>query len=204
MSGTVATQNLLGIRGSSGTETPVEIDWLSGRLAGPSVRQSRKTLGELRGLFAGGETSELPPETELYNVAWFGTRDTGAEGALLFGCTRLHPGTVGDEYFMTHGHFHANRTRDELYFPVSGTGLLLRQEQGSRCWAEEMHPGGILSISGAHAHRVVNTGDDALVFWASWPADAGYDYASIAKSGFGLRVFRQDEKPVIVPCEQPE
>src|SRR5258708_8712527 len=87
MSGTITTQSILGIRGSSRSETPVEVDWLNGRLAGPSVRQSRKTFGELRGLFAGGETSELPAETELYNVAWVGARDAGAEGALLFCCT---------------------------------------------------------------------------------------------------------------------
>lgn len=177
----------------------VSFDWSGGVLRGENAHHSRKTFGELRDLFAIGKESPLAEDTELYSVSWTGTRGAGAEGALLFGCTTLAPGVVGEEFFMTHGHFHADRTRDEIYLPVSGKGLLLRMDAERRGWAEDMVPGKVVLISGAHAHRVVNTGEKPLVFWASWPADAGYDYGTIRSEGFSLRVFRREGAPVIVP-----
>lgn len=182
---------------AAGARAGITMDWKHGVLAGEGVQHSRKTLADLRHLFVAGAAEAAAPETELYTVSWFGTEPGGTVGALLFGCTRLAAGTVGDEYFMTHGHFHADRTRDEMYFPVTGRGVLLRMDDAGRCWAEEMRPGGVLSISGAHAHRVVNTGDEPLVFWACWPADAGYDYATIAQEGFSLRVLRRGGRPAL-------
>jgi glucose-6-phosphate isomerase len=61
-----------------------------------------------------------------------------------------------------------------------------------------MSAGALLYIDGRHAHRVVNTGAAPLVFWACWPSDAGYDYASIAREGFGLRVMQRSGKPTLV------
>lgn len=180
-------------------DVDLTFDWRGGVLRGQDAHNSRKTFGELRDLFAEGAGSSLAEETELYRVSWTGTRGAGATGALLFGCTTLAPGVVGEEFFMTHGHFHADRTRDEIYLPVSGRGLLLRMDEERRCWAEDMIPGKVVMISGVHAHRVVNTGDEPLVFWASWPADAGYDYGTIRSEGFSIRVFRREGGPVMVP-----
>ena len=177
----------------------ISVDWFSGALAGDNVQRSRKSFAEVRHLFAEGESCSLDGGTELYNVVWTGTASAGTPGALLFGCTHLNPGQVNGEYFMTHGHFHADQSRDEMYLPVSGRGLLLQMDAGGRCWAEEMTPGKVHMIKGAHAHRVVNTGDVPLIFWASWPADAGYDYGTIARDGFGLRVFCRDGKAVLEP-----
>jgi glucose-6-phosphate isomerase len=62
-----------------------------------------------------------------------------------------------------------------------------------------MLPGTLLYIDGRHAHRVVNTGAEPLVFWACWPSDAGYDYGTIARDGFGLRVLDHSGKVVLAP-----
>lgn len=167
-------------------------------MQGNAVRHSRKTLGDLRGLFAQPEIAERSPGSEVYSVEWFCGGELDAEGGLLFGSTRLLPGRVGDEYFMTHGHFHALPTRAEIYLPVSGEGLLLRMDRSGDTWAEPMSPGELLYIDGRHAHRVVNTGTEPLVFWACWPSDAGYDYASIAKDGFALRVVERDGRPALI------
>lgn len=183
-------------------DSNVRFDWDGGVLQGEGAQQSRKTFGEMRDLFAAGAGAALADDAELYRVCWTGTRGAGAEGALLFGCTTLAPGVVGDEFFMTHGHFHADRSRDEIYLPVSGRGLLVQMDAERRGWAEEIAPGRVMVIRGAHAHRVVNTGDEPLVFWASWPADAGYDYGTIRSDGFSLRVFRGDGGAVIVREEQ--
>ncbi len=176
------------------TQPSAHMTWPVGGLRGETVRSSRKALGQVRGLYLQGATCTLSDDTVLYTVEWLAPGGM-QEGALLWGCTHLNPGHVGDEYFMTHGHFHANPSRAEYYFPVAGSGLLLRMERNGRTWTEEMIPGSVHYIDGRHAHRVVNTGHDPLVFWASWPGDAGYDYASIATEGFGLRVVERDGRP---------
>ena len=170
----------------------------TGELMGDTVLRSRKMLSDLRGLFADTEAVDAASDAEVYNVQWCAAGRPNAQGSLFWGCTHLRAGRVAGEYFMTHGHFHALATRDEIYLVASGRGLLLRMERGGHTWAEEMGPGTIHYIEGTHGHRVVNTGDESLEFWASWPGDAGYDYASIARDGFGIRVFERDGEPVLV------
>lgn len=176
----------------------VFMNYISGSLRGESVQRTRKTLGEIRTLFLHGRNDPLSDNTEIYTVEWTGTADNGTEGALLFGSTRLHAGCVGGEYFMTHGHIHRNRTRDELYFAVSGKGILMLMDEEGHTWAETMMPGSVHAIRGVHAHRVINTGEEDLVFWACWAADAGYDYDVIRTQGFGLRVFDRSGTPVLL------
>lgn len=171
--------------------------WDAGKLQGEPVHASRKTLRQVRGLYLYGNASGLDDDTVLYMVEWL-TAGGLTEGSLLWGCTHLNPGCVEGEYFMTHGHYHAIPSRAEYYFPVSGSGLLLRMERSGHTWAEEMTAGKVHYIDGRHAHRVVNTSVEPLVFWACWPGDAGYDYASIAETGFGLRVMEREGKPVLI------
>src|SRR6185437_15999218 len=49
-----------------------------------------------------------------------GARGTGRRPVL--GTTFIEPGCVGDEYFMTKGHFHAKRNRGEYYVTAAGSG----------------------------------------------------------------------------------
>lgn len=180
---------------------PVAMTFLSGDLTGDPVRRTCKTLSDIRGLFAESEKTEGRPHEEVYSVQWF-QGGAATEGNLLFGCTHLHPGQVGREFFMTHGHFHALATRAEIYFVASGEGLLLRMDRNGHTWAEAMSPGTVHYILGEHAHRAVNTGSAELIFWACWPSDAGYDYASIARDGFGVRVLANDGQALLVPAQQ--
>ena len=48
-------------------------------------------------------------------------------------------------------------------------------------------------LAGKVAHRVVNTGDLALVFNACWPSDAGHDYHPIEKHGFRARIIAKGD-----------
>ncbi|MBS1806083.1 MAG: glucose-6-phosphate isomerase [Acidobacteria bacterium] len=160
---------------------------------------SRKLIRDLQSIFRDAEAYRLlDPELEVYRVQWCQPVDVGTEGGLFWGVTTLQPGKVGDEYFMTHGHYHANRTRAEYYAAVRGKGILLRMDQQRNTWGEEMFSGSIHYISGRHAHRVVNVGDDPLVFWACWASDAGYDYETIRSHGFSSIVVDQGGQPAIV------
>jgi glucose-6-phosphate isomerase, archaeal len=143
----------------------------------------------------------MDPNREIYRVRWWSPVSPGTEGGLFWGVTTLKPGKVGDEYFMTHGHFHANSTRAEFYATVSGTGMLIRMDASRRTWGERMSSGSLHYIRGTEAHRVANIGSEPLVFWACWGSDAGYDYGIIAERGFGARLVERDGQPVFVLAE---
>jgi glucose-6-phosphate isomerase len=171
-------------------------------MCGASVLESVKRVGDLKGIFRDDAAwQDMNPQREVYRVRWWAPVAQGDEGGLFWGVTILQPGRVGDEYFMTHGHFHANRTRAEFYATVAGTGTLLHMDADRRTWGEHMAPGRLHYIRGEHAHRVVNVGDEPLIFWACWGSDAGYDYGTIQQYGFGASVIERMGKPAILPHE---
>jgi len=178
----------------------VWLDWPLGRMTGSSVNESEKKLGDLASIFNDRTAlAAMDKDREIYRVRWWAPVPRGSEGGLFWGVTVLAPGKVGAEYFMTHGHFHANPTRAEYYATVSGRGMLIRMDQERRTWGEAMAPGSLHSIQGVHAHRVANTGSEPLVFWACWGSDAGYDYGTIAERGFGARLVERAGEPVFEP-----
>jgi len=168
---------------------PTFVDWNSGEITGDGVEESVKTVGQLAGIF-GDEAArqKLDPSTEVYRVRFWRPVADGTNGGLFWGATVIQPGRVGDEFFMTHGHFHAIRDRGEYYATVKGTGALLLMQENGETWSEPMSPGSVHYIPGSIAHRVANTGDEPLTFLASWPSDAGHDYAKIRSTGFGKRM----------------
>jgi glucose-6-phosphate isomerase, archaeal len=177
----------------------VKIDWSSGRMEGAQIAESLKTLGQLEGLFEDGAAfRRMSPASVVYRVQRWSPVPEGSEGGLFWGTTIIEPGTVGREYFMTHGHFHAKRDRTEFYATVSGDGALLLMDENRETRMEKMTPGSLHHIPRATAHRVANTGKESLRFIACWPADAGYDYDSIRKLGFSARLLCVDGAPTLV------
>jgi glucose-6-phosphate isomerase len=178
---------------------PSMIDWSSGQILGADVEESTKRLGDLAGLFLDQEAFKaMQPETEIYRVRFWKPVVDGTPGGLFCGTTTLNPGRVGDEYFMTHGHFHAVPDRAEFYATVRGIGQLILISEDGETTLQSMTPGSLHYIPGYIAHRVANTGTEPLVFVASWPSDAGHDYGRVRKAGFGKRLVRRDGKPCLV------
>lgn len=121
------------------------------------------------------------------------------EGHLLTCTTVLHPGRIGDEYFMTKGHYHALRETGEVYLTLRGEGLLLMETEQGETAAVKMGVREVAYVPPGWAHRTVNTGDEPLVFLAVYPAHAGHDYAAIERAGgFRKRVVHRDGKAVVV------
>lgn len=163
------------------------------------IHETVRTLGDLKGVFRDEKArSAFPDSTVAYRVQSFSPVQEGTAGGLLLGNTFLEPGMVGDEYFMTRGHFHARRDRTEIYIGVAGEGALILMDESRRTWCERMHPGSVHFISGDLAHRVANVGSETLSFLACWPTDAGHDYETIAKNGFGARLREVSGAPQLI------
>lgn len=166
---------------------------------GEGVNRCLRVLGDLKGIFADEAAYEaMDKNIEAYRVASVEPVVQGTPGGLYMGITYLAPGKVGNEYFMTKGHFHSNRDTAEYYWGVEGEGMLILMDEERNVWAERMFPGSLHYIPGKVAHRVANTGAETLVFAASWPSDAGHDYGTIAQEGFAKRLVEVDGKPELV------
>jgi glucose-6-phosphate isomerase len=175
---------------------------VEGRLLGDAVQRQVRTIGDLGGVFADeAARAAMDGGRLVYEVELYLPEPEGTLGGLFWGTTRIAPGRVGDEYFMTKGHFHRQRDRAEYYRGVSGEGVLILMDEQRRWRAERMRPGSLHYIPGFTAHRVANTGEDDLLFEACWPADAGHDYATIADHGFSVRLLCRDGKPVLQPVD---
>ena len=102
----------------------------------------------------------------IYEVESYFPVAHNTEGGLFYGITYIHPGVVGNEYFMTKGHFHKIRNRGEFYCTLKGEGMLILMDEERNTWAEKMYPGSIHYIKANTAHRTANTGDTILSFSA--------------------------------------
>jgi glucose-6-phosphate isomerase, archaeal len=183
----------------SASTGPALIDWASGLIGGPFVEEAVKTLGQLAGLFQDEAAwRSMDSSTEVYRVRLWRPVPDGTPGGLFWGSTILQPGRVGEEYFMTQGHFHAVPDRAEFYATVQGTGALLLMDESGRTWSQDMGPGTVHYVPGRIGHRLANTGNDPLVSLAIWPSDAGHDYGRIRTMGFGKRLVLRDGKPCLI------
>ena len=134
----------------------------------------------------------------VYEVQGLFPIKQGTEGGLFFGKTTIYPGRVGNEYFMTKGHFHKNSNRGEYYWGLQGEGMLILMDRQRNTWAEKMHAGSLHYIPGHVAHRTANTSDELLIFSACWPSDAGHDYEEIMEYGFSARMKEFNNEPKLV------
>ena len=132
----------------------------------------------------------------VYEV--FENRRPETAGELLSGLSIVHPGRVGNEYFMTKGHYHAVRETAEIYYCLEGKGVLVMENEAGETSVEEFSPGRVVYVTPGWAHRSVNTGVEDLVTFFVYPGHSGHDYAAIESAGFRKRVVEQDGVPAVV------
>jgi glucose-6-phosphate isomerase, archaeal len=181
---------------------PIRIDFSTGELVGKGIEEVYRTIGQLGGVFRDDEAwRTMNPAQLAYRVQLFRPVAEGVIGGLFWGSTFVEPGLVGDEYFMTKGHFHALRDRSEYYVTTAGEGALILMDERRRTRLELMRPGSVHYIPSGHAHRVANTGSGVLALVACWPSDAGHDYESVLAHGFSARLRRVRGSPLLV--EEP-
>lgn len=175
----------------------VLIDGATGEVS-PSTDRYTKTLSDLRGFFHDSrkldEMVAEQGEVPVYEVIGYRKE----ESDLCFGTTIMAPGKVGDEYFMTRGHFHVRRDRGEAYYTQSGEGMLLLESREGESRVVEMKPGICAFIPPDWAHRSINTGTGKLVFTWFCATDAGHEYGEILERGMRRLVVDEGGRPGVV------
>jgi glucose-6-phosphate isomerase len=120
-------------------------------------------------------------------------------GELLHGISVVHPGKVGDEYFMTKGHFHSELETAEIYYCLRGEGVMVMETPEGEWSVEPLRPGSVLYVPPRWAHRSVNTSsEDNLVTFFVYPGHAGHDYGSIEKQGFRKLIVERNALPQVM------
>ena len=171
---------------------------LSGGRSKAAVPTCRR-LSQMRDMYADGAAAEAvlaqgdPLVYEFYELGC-----PERPGDLAFGTTILYPGRVGEEYYMTKGHFHTVLATAEVYYTLNGGGLMLMEDPEGHWMAEALAPGQVCYVPRRFAHRMINTGEVPLVTFFVFPADAGHDYGTIETKGYRKLVEQgMDGRPEI-------
>lgn len=168
----------------------ITYDAFTGSLQGQEIVKIQRKLKDISSIFENQEAlSCMELEQIAYEVESYIPVEEGKEGGLFFGTSYLYPGKVGNEYFMTKGHFHSKIDTAEYYWCLGGEGVLLLMDLEGNIAAEKMQQGSMHYIPGKVAHRIANTGIDRLIVGACWPSDAGHDYQTIVETGFSARII---------------
>ncbi|GAB5535562.1 MAG: glucose-6-phosphate isomerase [Rubricoccaceae bacterium] len=173
-------------------------DPATGVLHGAEVLERR--LSDLRGTFADTAAYEqalVESDPVVYRVS--SVTPAEGDGQLHYGIGTLMPGRVGDEFYMTKGHFHTWRPAAEFYFGLSGHGaMLLEDEATGESRTVELAANSAVYVPGHTAHRTINTGDEPLIYIGVYPAQAGHDYGVIAERNFRQLVVATDSGPKVL------
>lgn len=179
------------------------VDYSNGEIKGKDIINPIKKLKDLAKIFGDTDAfSKIDGDEIIYEVQAILPVKEGLEGGLFYGKTIINPGKVGDEYYMTKGHFHQKEDRAEFYWGIQGEGILLLMDENRNCWAEKMYQGSLHYIDGFIAHRTINTGNTPLIFGACWPSDAGHNYQEIMDNGFSARLIEINGKPKLVSIQK--
>lgn len=124
------------------------------------------------------------------------------EGALHYGLCKILPGRVGQEFYMTKGHYHTWRQAGEYYIGLSGEGLmLLENETTGQSQVAPLLPHSAVYVPGFTAHRTINVGTSTLTYLGIYPALAGHDYKTLARHNFRQVAIDVAGKPTLVDRE---
>jgi len=180
---------------------PFTFDLLPGRWI-PTEYDShlKRTLSSMQGQYQNASAySALLEQGDrlLYEV--YELHRPQIAGELLHGVSVVHPGLVGDEYFMTKGHYHQVRETGEVYYCLQGQGKMVMETEAGEWAVEDFRAGNVLYVLPKWAHRSVNTSlTEDLIFLFIYPGNAGHDYATIEQQGFRKLVLHRAGAPLVV------
>jgi glucose-6-phosphate isomerase, archaeal len=159
-----------------------------------------RRLSAMKGQFLDAEAFQAllaDDDALLYEV--YEIKRPEIAGELLNGLSIVHPGKVGDEYYMTKGHFHTVLETSEVYYCLKGQGVMVMETPEGEWAVEPLRPNSVLYVPPRWAHRSVNTSltEDLVTFFV-YPGNAGHDYGTIETQGFRKLVVERNGSPAIV------
>jgi glucose-6-phosphate isomerase, archaeal len=166
----------------------------------PDRTPIQRRLSAMGGMFVDEQRrAEMVAQEDVLVYEFYDLGLPETSGDIAFGTSITYPGRVGDEYFMTKGHFHTILDTAEAYYCLRGEGYMLMESPEGEWEARELHPGAAVYVPGRYAHRSVNTSvTDPLITFFSFRADAGHNYGTIETTGFRKLIVERDGQPQIV------
>ena len=164
-----------------------------------TAETSKRTLSQMKDMFHDTKAAEEILKTEdpvIYEWHELGCPERA--GDLAFGTTILYPGCVGDEYYMTKGHFHTILETAEVYYMLDGEGYMVMENPEGDTIEMPLKKGEVVYVPRRYAHRTINTGTVPLRTFYVFDADAGHDYGTIETKGYHKMIVERDGKPAIV------
>ncbi len=162
------------------------------------TRRTERKASSMRGHYADASALErLVASGDPLHYEVFEKPVPEEYGHLMYCISKLYPGLVGEEYFMTKGHYHSILQTGEIYLCLRGSGFMLMKTKDGCFAAEKMERGRMVYVPPYWAHRSVNTGTESLVSFCAYNAEAGHNYGDIETEGFVKRVLKAGGVPVI-------
>ncbi|MCA2435676.1 MULTISPECIES: glucose-6-phosphate isomerase [Rhizobium] len=159
------------------------VDPNCGGMSGNTGRYEKR-LSDLNGLYADEVTFQAAlaalGDVVVYDVEDF--RPGSHKGDLIYGVTRMSPGRIGEEFYLTRGHIHAKADRPEIYYGQKGHGLMQLESPEGETRIVEITPQTICYVPPFWIHRSINIGNEDLVMVFVYPSDSGQDYGIIETS----------------------
>ena len=184
------------------TDFLTRFDPLAGTVVGYPVVERR--LSQLAGVFADTAVYHqtlAQSDPLIYSVASVAPAE--GDGQLHYGIGKIMPGCIGQEYFMTRGHLHEWREAAEIYIGLSGSGLmLLEDEKTGASQLLELRVNTAVYVPAHTAHRTINIGDIPLTYLGIYSARAGHDYGALAERNFRKVVVNQNGTPVLIDRQE--
>ena len=120
-------------------------------------------------------------------------------GDLAYGISIVYPGKVGDEYYMTKGHFHTILDTGEVYYCLSGHGYMMLENPEGDWSCLELLPGKMVYCPKRCAHRSINVSpSEPLRTFFTFRADAGHNYGTIEEKGYRNLLVDDNGSPKVI------
>lgn len=176
---------------------PVDFDLNTGRSKGAET--TKRYLSQMQEMFFDAEAvKEILKKEDPLIYEFYELGCPERPGDLAFGTTILYPGMVGDEFYMTKGHFHTRLETSEVYYTLNGEGYMVMENPEGSTVEIPLKKNESVYVPRRYAHRTVNTGSVPLILFFVFDADAGHNYGTIETKGYHKRVVDRDGKPAVI------
>jgi len=138
----------------------VDYDLAAGVMKNPQAHLVRR-VSDMRGHYRDTKAFDaLVMDGDPVHYEVFETPVPHEASHLMYCISDLRPGCVGDECFMTKGHYHTRINTGEIYLALRGRGYMMMKTTDGQCRHEEFAPGRMVYVPPYGGNHSINTGDE--------------------------------------------